>query len=366
MTTTFVSTQYLANCLVLPVQQAQTQLTNAMTELSTGQYTNLGLQLGDQSGYELSLKEQVQQLQTLTTGNSVVATNLSTAQDALTSMSTSAQTTVQDLATWTAGTDSGAQLQTIGQTALQELTAAANATSGDAYVFGGINSGTAPLNDYFSTGSAVSNAVQTAFTNYLSTLPGGTTAANITSPQMQSFLTGTFAALFSGTGPGSSWASNWSNASSDCTTQIAPGQTATTSTSIDADVPGGSATPTQATTALQNLTEAYTMLAAFGGPSFSTAAQQAVASAATTLVTQGQVALTSTQASLGATQAQVTDANSAMSSQLTMIQTQVGNLDNVDQTATAATITALTNQIQMAYELTSRLQNLTLAQYLPT
>ena len=61
----------------------------------------------------------------------------------------------------------------------------------------------------------------------------------------------------------------------------------------------------------------------------------------------------------------MTDANSAMSSQLTLIQTQVGALDNVDQTATAAKITALTNQIQMAYELTSRLQKLNLAQYLP-
>ena len=141
MSPSFVSTQYLANSLVLPVQQAQAQLTTAMTELSTGQYANLGLQLGDQSGYELSLKEQVQQLQTLTSGNSVVATNLSTAQDALTSMNTSAQTAVQDLATWTTGVNSGAQLQSIGQTALQELTASANATSGDAYVFGGINSG---------------------------------------------------------------------------------------------------------------------------------------------------------------------------------------------------------------------------------
>ena len=107
------------------------------------------------------------------------------------------------------------------------------------------------------------------------------------------------------------------------------------------------------------------MLAAFGGSSLSTAAQQAVASGATSLISQGQSALTNTQATLGATQAQVIDANSAMSSQLTLIQTQIGNLDNVDQTATASKITALTNQIQMAYELTSRLQNLTLAQYLP-
>ena len=39
--------------------------------------------------------------------------------------------------------------------------------------------------------------------------------------------------------------------------------------------------------------------------------------------------------------------------------------DDVDQNATAAEIASLTNQIQMAYELTARIQELNLAQYLP-
>ncbi len=94
---TFVSSQYLANSLLLPVTQAQSALTTAMTEESTGQYADLGLQLGDQSGYELALREQVQQLQTLTAGNSLVSMNLSTAQTALESVSSSAQSTLKDL-----------------------------------------------------------------------------------------------------------------------------------------------------------------------------------------------------------------------------------------------------------------------------
>jgi flagellar hook-associated protein 3 FlgL len=71
------------------------------------------------------------------------------------------------------------------------------------------------------------------------------------------------------------------------------------------------------------------------------------------------------QAGLGSSQSAVTSANSSMSSQLTILQDQVGNLNNVNTTATAAQITALTNQVQMAYELTSRLSQLNLAQYLP-
>ena len=64
MAANFVSSQFLANSLALPVMQAQSSLATAMTEESTGQYANLGLELGEQSGYELSLKEQVGLLQT--------------------------------------------------------------------------------------------------------------------------------------------------------------------------------------------------------------------------------------------------------------------------------------------------------------
>ena len=164
MAANFVSSQFLANSLVLPVMQAQSSLTTAMTEESTGQYADLGLQLGEQSGYELSLKEQVAQLQTLTSNNSIISTNLSTAQSALSAISSSAQSTLSDLATWTPGADSGASLQNMGQSALQSLIASANATSGDQYVFGGINSAVAPMADYYSTPpSAAKAAVDQAF-----------------------------------------------------------------------------------------------------------------------------------------------------------------------------------------------------------
>jgi flagellin-like hook-associated protein FlgL len=86
---------------------------------------------------------------------------------------------------------------------------------------------------------------------------------------------------------------------------------------------------------------------------------------ASSLVSQGLDSMTTIQAELGSTQSAVTSANNSMSSQLTVLQEQVGNLDDVNPNATAAQINSLTDQIQMAYELTSRLQQLNLAQYLP-
>ena len=346
----FVSTQYLANSLVGPVMQAQSQLTNAMTEESTGQYANLGLQLGDQSGYELSLKEQVGLLQTLTSSNSLVSTGLSTAQSALQAIQSSAQTTLSNIAAWTQGANSGVSLQNMGQSALQSLTSSTNTTSGDQYVFGGINSSVAPMADYYSTpNSAAKTAIDQAFQTNFGVLPTDPAAANISASDMQSFLSGPFAALFTG----ASWSADWSSASSvDTSAEIAPGQTVTTSTNAN-----------QA--GFQQLAQAYAMLSEFGGSALSSDAQQAVATAASSLVSQGVNSMINLQAELGSTQSAVTNANSSMSSQLTILQDQIGDLDNVNTTATAAQITSLTNQVQMAYELTSRLSQLNLAQYLP-
>jgi flagellar hook-associated protein 3 FlgL len=350
MSANFVSSQALANSLVLPVMQAQSSLTTAMTEESTGQYANLGLELGEQSGYELSLKEQAGLLQTLTSNNSLVSTSLSTAQSALSSISSSAQTTLNDLTTWTPGANSGASLQNMGQSALQSLIASANATSGDQYVFGGINSAVAPIADYYSTpASAAKTAIDQAFQTAFGVLPSDPAAANISASAMQSFLSGPYAALFQG----ASWSADWSSASgANTSAEIAPGQTVTTST--NANQPG-----------FQELAQAYAMLSEFGGSELSSGAQQAVATAASSLVSQGMDSMTNIQAELGSTQSAVTNANDTMSSQLTILEQQVGNLDDVNANTTAAQINSLTNQIQMAYELTSRLQELNLAQYLP-
>jgi len=350
MSANFVSSQALTTSLLLPVMQAQSSLSTAMSEESTGQYADLGLQLGDQSGYELSLKEQVGQLQTLTSGNSLVSTNLSTAQNALSAIQSSAQTTLNDLVAWTPSANSGASLQNMGQSGLQSLISGANTTSGDQYVFGGINSAVAPMADYYSTpASAAKTAIDQAFQTTFGVSPSDPAAASISASAMQSFLSGPFAALFQG----ASWSADWSQASSTNTSaEIAPGEAVATST--NANEPG-----------FQELAQGYAMLSEFGGSELSGAAQQAVATAASSLVSQGVDSMTNIQAELGSTQSAVTNANSSMSSQLTILQRQVGNLDDVNANTTAAQINSLTNQIQMAYELTSRLQELNLAQYLP-
>ena len=130
MTINNVSSAYLSTALLPAVRQAQSQLSTLETETATGQYADLGLQLGAQSGYELSLRAQDDLLQTLTNANGIVSTNLSTAQTALSSVVSAAQTAAQSLTQSSATSGSGASLQSLGQTNLQQLISLANTTAG--------------------------------------------------------------------------------------------------------------------------------------------------------------------------------------------------------------------------------------------
>jgi len=351
MTTTIVSTYTLGQATLSSMARTQNELAKLTVESSSGQYADLGVQLGDQSGYELSLRNQVTQLQALTTANSLTVTNLKTAQTAIDAIRTGAQSAVSSLTAVVAGSaDAATSLQNAGTSGLQSLIDQMNVSSNGEYVFGGINSGAAPVADYFSSAtSSAKNAIDTAFTTAFGFSPSSSSASTISESAMQSFLSGTtFTSLFSG----ANWTSDWSSASdTNVSTQTGPGQSTTTSTNAN-----------QA--GFQQLVQAYAMLTEFGGASLSSGAQQALISTATSLINQGTTSLTGTEATLGAAEARVTDSSTAMSNQLTILQTQVGSLDNVDSEAVATQLSSLSTQLQTAYQLTAQLQKMNLAQYL--
>ena len=346
-----VSTYALGTSMLSGLARTQNELTKLTGESSSGQYVDLGLQLGDQSGYELSLRNQTNLLQTLSTANNLTVTNLSAAQTALDAIRATAESAVKTLTSTTAGSSgAGTTLQTTGTNALQELISDTNTNSNGQYVFGGDNNSVAPMTDYFSsTTSAAKSNIDAAFQSTFGFAPTSASASTITASQMQSFISGTLDPLFSS----ANWTSDWSSASNtDVTTQIAPGESATTST--NANQPG-----------FQQLAEGYALLAEFGGSSLSSATQQAVITAASSLINQGVSSLTTTEATLGTAQTRVTDATTSMSNQLTILQTQVGNLDNVNYSAVAVQLSSLSTQLETAYQLTAQLQKMNLAQYLP-
>jgi flagellar hook-associated protein 3 FlgL len=133
---------------------------------------------------------------------------------------------------------------------------------------------------------------------------------------------------------------------------VSPGQTLTTSVSANAS-------------GFQQIAQAYTMLSEFTGSTISSEAQAAVVSTASTLVSTGIDALNNVQTGVGVAQAAVTSANTQITSQVNVLQTSVGDLTNVDTYALSSQVTTLQTQLEASYQLTSRLQSLSLVNYLP-
>lgn len=350
MTINTVSSNYLATAMLPAVKQAQTQLATLQTETASGQYADLGLQLGAQSGYELSLRNQSNLLTSMTTANSITATNMTSAQNALTSIQSSASDSVKSLVALTSGANSPTTLQSLGTSNLQQLLALANTSSGGDYVFGGQNLTSAPLNNYFSSPSSTAKtAIDTAFQSYFGFSTTSPNVTTITATQLNSFLSGSYALQFQG----SNWTTSWSTASnSNMTTQIAPNTTITSSTNAN-------------TSGFRSLAQGYTMLSEFGNIGLSASAQQALSLTATNVINNGVSGVIDAQATLGQSQGALNSANAQMSAQVTLLQQQVSSFDSVDMAKIASELTQVSTQLQASYQITSKLSKLNLAQYLP-
>jgi flagellar hook-associated protein 3 FlgL len=347
-----ISTQYLYSSLRLSVSRMQGDLATAQNEATTGQYADVGLHLGVQAGQEISLQNENGLLQTYTTTNSAVATSLNTTKSALDTLRTNAQSALNNLTEWSGQTDSGSQLKDLGASGLQSLIATANTSVNGQYVFGGINSGAPPLKDYFAAPNAAQTAIQSAFSSYLSGLAPPATPATVTAAQLQTFIA---SPAFTGQFQEPAWSaatSNWSSASStDITSNISPTETIASSTNANQ-------------TGFSQLAQAYTMLNEFTGTAINPAALQVVANQASSLIGQALNSLTTTEATIGSAQQRVTDANTHMSAQMNILQTQINSLDGADPYQTSLQVSSLTTQIQTAYSLTAQLQQLSLVKYL--
>lgn len=347
---TTISSQALTNASRQAVIGAQTQLARLQSELSSGTFADVGLKVGSRSGQLVSLTTQKGNLQAITDDNALTATRMSTSQTVLTNLRATASAF---LASLTQAQSSGNATQGLQNTAtgdLAGLIAGLNTSVGDQHIFAGINTQQAPMNPY-APGSASKTAVDGAFQAAFGFAQTDAAAGSISRADMQGFLDAGFAPLASGSG----YAATWSTASSEAiTSRIAPDQSVTTS--VSANDP-----------AFQALAQAYTMVSEFGGAPLDPEASQAAITTAATLVSSAIASMTSLQASLGVSQSAMSTANDNMSAQIDLLTSQAGTLSQLSDTDTydiSNQVTRLQTQIQASYEVTAKLQQMSLADYI--
>ena len=343
-----ISSSTISTILQNTVTRLQLQLTTTSSESSTGLLADIGFSLGAKAGQDVALHQQMADLSALTSSNAVVTAQLGTASAALTSLRGVTQTTLEQIIqnqSETPGSNGALALQQTAAGALSSFTSLMNTSVGGVYVFRGINSGAAQS---VPAAGDLQTAVETAFQTTFGFPVTSASVSTITGAAMTSFLSSSqFTDVFSG----AQWA-NWSLAS-DTATSNRIGANQTTTTAISANQP-----------AFQSTAQALTMISAFGALNLSSDAAAALMTSAQKAISAGNNGLIQAGAAVGTMQNQVTQANSAISLQQSILTGQIDANETVNSYDVASQVSALTTQLQTAYALTAQIAKLSLVNFL--
>ena len=336
--------------LAAAIARIQRKLSADQESVASGKIANPLVTLGAGVSRDLILRQQISTIDGYTNSNATVSTRLDATASSLTTLSTSANALLSTLVSAQAGSTSPSALAEMAKNDLAQLSSQLNLNVGGAFVFGGVNSGATPLTPYFQDGgtSPAQGAVAAAFQAAFGTTQSGPGVGSITASQMQSYLSGPFAALFTG----SSWSSNWSAATdASASVAVAPGQSI-------------SLGPTANNPAFQQLAQAYVMLSDSGAGNLSESAMSQLVTSATSTLRSAISSLTAEQANVGAAQSTLSRVGDTMASARTTLESSVSSMESADLPALNTEISQLSTQLQASFELTAQLQNLSLTKYL--
>ncbi len=336
----YISSQNLYSSLRQSVLQTQSSLSTLQQESTSGKYADLGLQLGHQAGATIAIAQESSHLTALTNSNVAVSTRLASTYSAIESITSDAQALSNTLIANASNAAISPSTHSQAQFSLQSLISKLNTYVGGQYIFGGINSSVAPFADYTSIAGKADQALQSDLPSDETQATPGDIAAAVSS-------SGSFGALFeAGTTGALTTAST-----AQITSQIAPQQSI--QTSVTANQFG-----------LQQIAKAYSLLSTLGSTAFSQPTSQAIVATATSLLGAGIASLTNIQADIGTAQNAVSAANDQITAQQTILTSNVSDAENVDTYSLSTKLTAYSNQLQVAYSLTSQLKSLSLVNYL--
>lgn len=344
MKSSYISTLSWTMSSMGSITKIQNEITKKNTEIATGRYADIGLQLGVTTSLSVNMRREYSQLQGLIDSNSLTQAVMTRTQTGLTNILDTASSYQQTLLSSQASAETVTQMQMEGQAGLSNLVAALGSTDGTRYVFGGINSGEAPMNDYASGPQA---AVEAAFVAKFGFASTDAQAANITASDMQDFLNNDFATLFNDT----NWKSTWSNASDQALTKQVS-QTESVTASVSANDP-----------AIRKLAMAYTMMGYLGTTNLNTATLQVVMDQSRATLSEGMTGVTNAAAAIGVSQNRTTNATTQLQTTMDVVKTRISSLESVDPAEAKTELDTLTNQLSMSYSTTTKLLSLTIMNY---
>lgn len=349
MKTSSISTLAIINATRETRVNLQSKLVEAQKESSTGRLADVGLTLGYLTQRTVSLRQDHARFQTFKDTNIVASSRLELTQTTLEGVGDAAQAFLTTLMAARAAPSSASVAVTDAKNKLTSFTAALNTTVNGTHIFAGVNTDVKPITEYFGTPpSPAQTAMANAFLAEFGVAQSAPGVENISAAAMTTFLDGAFADLFNN----ANWTTTWSSASDqNISSRISTNERIDTSTNANAD-------PFRA------IASAYTMIADVGLGDLNSEAYLAVVNKAIEVVGQAVADLTQLRAGLGTSEERIAAANERMDIQMSLLNEHIMQLEGVDPYEATANVNALLIQIETAYALTARLQNLSLLNHI--
>lgn len=349
MKTSQISTLSIVNATYEARVNLQAKLVQAQKESNTGRHADVGLTLGYLTQRTVSLRQDIGRYETFKDSNSVATSRLAMTQATLEGVGTALDSFSSTLQAARASRQAASTAIVDAKNKLNSFQAAMNSSVSGVNIFSGVNTDVKPMGKYFDDPpSAAQTAVQDAFFAEFGMLPSDPLVSNITGVEMENFLNGPFADLFNG----ANWNATWSAASDqNITTRISNNERIETSANANADP-------------IRGIASLYTMISDLNIEGLGDAAYLAVMDKA--LAVQGQAAsdLTKLRAGLGTSEERIKAANDRADIQISLLTEHVGDLERVDPYEATVRVNSLLVQIESAYALTARLQNLSLLNHI--
>lgn len=350
MKTSFISNLSVQSAMRSTINQVQSELVQSQKEVVTGRYYNIGETLGGTTTRALDLRRERDMMDNLMATNSVVTQRLSSSQMALETISSAGQTALNTYVALAGSTDS-TQLSTAVQTltnVVDQLVDAGNTSVNGEYIFAGINTDVKPMGDYMTDETGARTAFDTAFTGYFGFTKTDPLAESITPTQMQDFLDILIEPMYT-TGP--EWGTTWSTASdTPMTSRISRTEVVQSSVSINED-------------GFKQLAYGAIIGIELLNLPISSDTRAIVSNKAIEFMGKAIYGVDSQRGLLGLSENRVAMANEVLQAQVDIVKLNLDDLEGVDVYAASTKITALTNQMEISYNLTARISELSLVNY---
>jgi flagellar hook-associated protein 3 FlgL len=342
-----ISSLSVSQALRYSTMRTQGDLVKAQKELDTGKVFDSGLALGARTAHTVTFARDFERLNGIVDSNGIASARLTATQDALSSLTGIAEELLAVLTASSSGDAASSVTRNSGRAALTALTSILNTPINGEYMFAGINTDVKPL-DGFEAGSSSKTAFDAAFLTHFSFSQKDAAAADITTAQMDAFMTAALEPQFLGAG----WQAGWSSATDQpIVSRIALNETAGTSVSGNHE-------------AIRKLTMAAAAIGDLFDSNLGVAGRKALVEKMVGIVGEAISEFAALQSEVGVVEQRVEAASGRMKMQAELFERMIIDTEGVDPYEAASRVQDLLSHIENSYALTARIQQLSLLRFL--